>query len=435
MYRYGDAGLERWLDRSPVFDASKVSAVAQILDEVRREGLEAVLRSARRYDAPELASLFVSDDEFLVELPGEEDEAIRFAIERVRDFHETQAGVVLTDWEDLGDGTYGWRTDVTDTDDTGFEGQRLIPLRRVGVYVPGGMASYPSSVVMNVVPALAAGVEEIVVTTPARADGTVSPAVLVACRHLGVRTVLKCGGAAAVAAMAFGFEGFERVDKIVGPGNSYVTEAKRQVWGSVGLDMYAGPSEVAVYVDEEGYAEYAAADLLTQVEHAPDNVGMLIAPTAELIEAVLGIAEAMVSGADREETLREALRSNGVGVVASFDEAVEVINRFAPEHLSIVSDEAPAMAGQIRNCGCVLIGPYSPQSCGDFVSGPSHTLPTSGAARFASPVNVLDFFKVQSVSMLSASDVDSLNGAVQVFGRMEGFPIHAKGSAVRLDSE
>lgn len=432
ILEHGDPALARWLDRSPIFDPAQTAAVAQTIAEVKAEGAPAVLRATHQFDAHELQDLFVQPQEFQAEISNEDADAIDFAIERVRDFHHLQFEVITTDWEDLGDGTYGWRTDATEAEETGFEGQRLIPLARVGVYVPGGRASYPSSVIMNVVPALEAGVKDIVVATPPRPDGSLSPAVLYACKQLGVTTILKSGGAAAVAALALGFEDFPRVDKIVGPGNSWVNEAKRQLWGTVGLDGYAGPSEVAVYIDTPQYAAYAAADLLTQVEHAPDNVGLLIAPNRSLIDEVLTQANQFLEGDARREDIEKALREQGVAVIANEHHAVELINRFAPEHLSLITDDAPALAGQIRNCGCVLIGPYTPQSCGDFVSGPSHTLPTAGAARFGSPVNVNDFLKIQSISMLTQPDLAHLNPTVQTFGKLENFPQHAQATKIRL---
>lgn len=434
VYEFGDPALDRWLDRSPAFNPDQVSSVTRIIAEVQREGESAVARHTRQFDSPLLENIFVQPDEFNVEIDPEDAASLDVAIERVRDFHHTQFGVITNDWEDLGDGTYGWRTSATESDDPGFEGQRLLPLERVGVYVPGGLAEYPSSVIMNVIPALEAGVKTVVVATPPRQDGTLPPAVLYVLKQLGVSTVLKAGGASAVAAMALGFEGFPRVDKIVGPGNSWVTEAKRQLWGTVGLDGYAGPSEVAVYVDDPDYVAFAAVDLLTQVEHAPDNVGMLLAPTRELLDKVEEEARRLLQDSPRRQTMEQALHDHGVAVVASESQAVETINRFAPEHLSLVTDNGPALAMQIRNCGCVLIGPYTPQSCGDFVSGPSHTLPTSGSARFGSPVNVQDFLKFQSISLLTAEDLALLDPHVARLGQIEGFPMHGQGASVRLDS-
>lgn len=429
-----DPGLDRWLNRRPGFDSKLVSSVAEIIDEVSREGAEAVLRHSRRYDSPALESLFVTPEEIQTAVVSTDElEALRLAISRVQEFHETQKAVITKDWQELPIG-YGWRTDATESDDPGFEGQRLLPLASAGIYVPGGRANYPSSVIMNVIPAQVAGVQRIVVATPVGPDGTIAPAVLVAARLLGIQTILKAGGASAIAALALGIDDLPRVDKIVGPGNAYVNEAKRQLWGSVGLDGYAGPSEVAVYVDDENYTDYAAADLLTQIEHAPDNVGMLIAPNQEVIDETMAEIENLLIGQKHEETMRRALKEQCVAVISeSALDAIRVINDFAPEHLSLICESAAAMAQGVVNCGCVLIGAETPQSCGDFISGPSHTLPTAGAARFGSPVNVQDFFKFQSVSSLTMTDLEILNPAVQMFGQMEGFPMHALGTQIRLD--
>lgn len=446
VYEFGAAELGRWLGRRPRFDRSLVAGVSRIIEEVELEGGMAVLRHSREFDAPDLGGIWVSDEEISGASVGDEDlAAIRTAAGRVRDFHETQLGVMTHDWAELDFG-WGWRTDATDVaerglGETGFEGQRLLPLASAGVYVPGGRAAYPSSVIMNVAPALVAGVGRVVVATPARRDGSVDPAVLTACRELGVTQVLKAGGASAVAALALGFgdseagAGLARVDKVVGPGNAWVNEAKRQLWGSVGLDGYAGPSEVAVVADDSADPVWAAADLVTQVEHAPDNVGMLVCFSREMVERVFAAAEELLAGESggRREIVREALREHGVAVVVeSREEALSVVNGFAPEHLSVHLEDAGVFAQGVVNCGCVLIGGTTPQSCGDFVSGPSHTLPTSGAARFGSPVSVADFLKLQSVGYLTAADVGQLAGVVEQFAGMEGFGLHGAGARVRV---
>jgi histidinol dehydrogenase len=412
-------------------DPSVVISVAETVARVRELGASAVLNQARLYDCPELGDLFVSADELeAADAPEAEIEALLEAIRRVTEFHEVQMSVLTNDWEELPVG-WGWRTDVTEGD-TGFEGQRMLSLERVGVYVPGGRAAYPSSVVMNVVPARCAGVKEIVVCTPARSDGSVHPLVLVACRELGVSTVLKAGGAAGIAAMALGIEGLPRVDKIVGPGNVYVTEAKRQLWGSVGLDGFAGPSEVAVAVDGTEDPRFAAADLLTQLEHAPDNVGLLVATNQAALDAVLQEVGVQLDGAPRADVLKQALATESVAVlVSSLDETAECLNRFAPEHASLLLEHAGDLAGRLVNCGCVAIGPFTAQSAGDYCSGPSHTLPTSGAARFASPVSCLDFIKVQSVSMFTRKDITRLAPTISALAHAEGFPAHAFGAEVR----
>ncbi|MBS1709979.1 MAG: histidinol dehydrogenase, partial [Armatimonadetes bacterium] len=335
VVQYGHPEMARFLDRAPTFDPGLVTTVAGIVADVRARGAEAVLSSAVAFDSPSITSLYVTDEELADAVVDPEVHlAIKTAIQRVRDFHELQLQVLTEDMEDLEPG-WGWRTDATDAEDTGFEGQRYLPLARVGVYVPGGLASYPSSVVMNVVPAQVAGVPYVVVSTPVRKDGTVCPEVLVACRELGVDLILKAGGASAMAAMAFGIEGMARVDKIVGPGNAYVNEAKKQVWGTVGLDGYAGPSEVAVYADSSVDPAWAAASLLCQLEHAPDNVGMFIASSDEVLDAIMDAVDEHVASSPRGDVLRRSLGERSCAVVASSeDEAVEILKHFAPEHCS-----------------------------------------------------------------------------------------------------
>lgn len=432
---FGDPALSRWFHRSPVVSAEVARVVTRILDEVRAHGADAVRENVRHFDAPNLESIWVTSEEIDAAEIGEDDlAALRLAIERVRDFHEVQLGVVTHDYESMDPAPgWFWRTDVTDDPETGFEGQRLLPVARVGVYVPGGRAAYPSSVLMNVIPAQVAGVAEIVVASPPARDGRLADAVLVACRELGITRIIKAGGAAAVGALALGFADFPRVDVIVGPGNVYVNEAKRQVWGGVGLDGYAGPSEVAVLVDGSVDARFSAADLLTQVEHAPDNVGMLIATSNGAADAVLGAAEAMLYGQTHEKTMRDALRDHGVVVrVESLDEAVDVLNRFAPEHASLHVHDAANVAIRVVNCAYLHLGAHSPQSAGDYLAGPSHTLPTAGAARFASPVNVSMFLKAQSLGMMSAADIGLLAPSVARLAELEGFPMHGRGASIRL---
>ncbi|HEY0866890.1 MAG TPA: histidinol dehydrogenase, partial [Fimbriimonas sp.] len=319
---------------------------------------------------------------------------------------------------------------------TGGLGQRLIPLRTAGVYVPGGNASYPSSVVMNVIPAQCAGVNAVFVTTPARRDGTLHPAVVAALAYCGVAKAFKVGGAAAIAALALGTETVPRVDKIVGPGNRFVNEAKRQLWGTVGLDGYAGPSEVCVLCDASTDARFAAADLLTQIEHAPDNAGFLVCTDGQKIREILAEVDRQATGARREETMRRALENESLAIIARDEaEACEIVNAIAPEHLSIATREPELTMESIFNAGCILLGEWSPESAGDFVAGPSHTLPTSGAARFGNPVNVLDFLKVQSIIRLDRDDLLEMLPTIQAFGEMEGFPTHAQGASIRFDSD
>jgi len=430
--------------RSMVADEAVRATVAQIIDDVRRRGDAALLDSARRFDAPGLDSILVSEREMEAAeaaLSEEQHAALQTAIDRVMRFHEAQLyyftetmdSVTLgpSRFEGLERVAYHWSEE---TDHGGHLGQQFRSVRRAGVYVPGGAAAYPSSVYMNVAPANVALVPEVAVTTPARKDGSLPPAVLVAARHCHVDRVVKVGGAAAVAALALGTESVPRCDVVVGPGNRYVNEAKRQLWGSVGLDGYAGPSEVCVLFDESANAAWVAADLLTQVEHAADNTGFLVTPSESKLAEVLVEVERQLSGAARESTMRQALEAHGLALVArDLDEAVEWVNLIAPEHLSLAVTDPDSMVSQIENAGCILVGEWTPESGGDYAAGPSHTLPTAGAARFGSPVNVLTFMKVQSVVRLGEGDLREIAPVVDTLAKTEGFPTHARGATIRME--
>lgn len=436
--------------RGVATDSETALVVSQILGEIEREGEVAALRYARKFDAPDLESLPVSEKElFEAEVPEAHLGAIRHSIERVRRFHEDQLHALTFGWdkEHLADdrACWSWSTPAREGEqDTGTEGQRLLALDSVGVYVPGGQANYASSVIMNVVPAQVAGVEDITMCCPARSDGTLSPAVLVAARELGLRKVLKAGGAAGVGLLALGPKGeflaggehVLPVDALVGPGNKWVNEAKRQLWGRVGLDGFAGPSEVCVIADGSAEPAFAAADWLTQVEHADDNEGYLIVDSPAMADRILAEAERQLSGAPREATMRKALSERGwLIIVSRVAEAYELANTIAPEHLTLMVRDPDEAMRAVRHAGCILIGDYTPQSAGDFVSGPSHTLPTATAARFGSPVNVMSFLKLQSVSRLSQADLKSLVPTIEAFGEMEGFPQHARGGSVRFEAK
>lgn len=434
----GDDGLDRWLERALELDEDTFEVVKGTLHDVRDRGSEAVLESAKRFDSASVTSAWVSEAEMSQATVPEHDlEAIKTSIEAVREFHQHQLEWITEGWEPIENSAYMWGVDATGAADTGFEGQKLLPVGSAGIYVPGGRASYPSSVIMNAIPAQVAGVGEITLATPAASDGGVHPAVLVAARELGLTKVLKCGGAAAIGAFAYGLDGeLDRVDVIAGPGNKWVNEAKRQLWGRVGLDLYAGPSEVCVVADETCRPIAAAADWLTQVEHAPDNVGMLIASSRDLADRIVAEAEKLIEGSYKEQIIREALRDHGCVVISpDTDIAVDIVNRFAPEHLTLMVAEPDDLIPEIKNAGCILVGAETPQSAGDFVTGPSHTLPTGGAARFASPVNVMTFMKFQSVSSLTLTDLRELLPTLQRFGKMEGFPIHAQAAEVRFQED
>ncbi|MFQ3668170.1 MAG: histidinol dehydrogenase [Fimbriimonadaceae bacterium] len=418
-------------------DRAVSDSVAETIADVRRRGDAALLDHARRFDAPDMESIHVGDAEWAaVQVPAVHAEAIRTAASRVRAFHEAQHRSLLGSLEVVSEegSVRRWHLPIRKTEaETGTRGQVLRPLSSAGIYVPGGRAAYPSSVLMNVLPAKVAGVGRVVATSPARRDGTLHPAVLFAARTSEVDQIVKIGGAAAVAALALGTETIERVDKVAGPGNIYVNEAKRQLWGEVGVDGYAGPSEVAVLIGDARFAAHAAADLLTQVEHAPDNVPFLIGWDDEAIDAVLDHIGRQLEAAPRADVMRQALR-NGFAIRVRDDaEAIDVLNEIAAEHVSLALADAEPVLPKLANAGCVLLGEWSPESAGDFVAGPSHTLPTGGAARWQSPVNVLDFIKIQSFICMNRGDLVALRPVIEAFGDIEGFPQHAFGASVRFE--
>ncbi|RYH14654.1 MAG: histidinol dehydrogenase [Alphaproteobacteria bacterium] len=426
-------------------DAETERIVASIIEDVRQRGDAALLDNARRFDAPTLKSVTVTEEE-LADVTLEESlrGEIEHAAARIEAFHIAQFKAVTDGWGEAATVTIdstrkttvdpgvdnGWIWNLAKSG-TSRIGQRMIPVTKAGVYVPGGNAMYVSSVLMNGLPARCAYVSEIFVTSPARRDGSLHPAILYALSRVGA-SGFKIGGAAAIAALALGTESVPRVDKIVGPGNRFVNEAKRQLWGQVGLDGYAGPSEVCVLADDKANDEFAAADLLTQVEHAPDNAGFLVCLSRTKLDAILAAAERQLQGAPRAATMRQALRDNSLAIVArDLREAVEIVNAIAPEHLTLAVEEPEKAMEGVRNAGCILLGEYTPESAGDYCLGPSHTLPTSGAARWQSPVNVLDFLKVQSIARLSREDLQPLIPTIETVAQIEGFPAHGYGATVR----
>jgi histidinol dehydrogenase len=414
-------------------EESTSEAVAKIIADVRARGDEALLESARMYDAPGIESIVVREEEIAsAELPAHHLRAIQVARDRIVAFHRRQLQALFgEDWEepDPRSQVRRWRLPANGAS------QRAIPVSSAGVYAPGGAAAYPSSVLMNAGPAHVLGIGPILVATPARRDGTLHPSVLAAMRELGVRHAFKVGGAAAIAGLAIGTQSIPRVDVVAGPGNRFVNEAKRQLWGQAGFDGYAGPSEVAVLVDATSDPRFAAADLLTQVEHAPDNCGYLVSVGEEPARAALAEIERQLQSAPRREVMRAALSGDSLALVTrDAEEAAEVIDAIRPEHVALCVQDAEEVAKRILNAGSVFLGPYSPQSAGDFVAGPSHTLPTAGAARFASGVSALTFLRFQSVIGLSAAELDELAPAIAAFAEMEGFPQHALGASVRLEA-
>ncbi|MBC8064750.1 MAG: histidinol dehydrogenase [Chlorobia bacterium] len=437
--------------RSVRYEESVGQVVSDIIQDVRERGDLALLDSARKFDSPGIDRILATPQEIDGAMPlADHAFAIDHAIERVKAFHESQLVALTKGWQEheyqstevrQKDGqprhhvaNHRWTWNMAP--EGSQLGQRMSPLQRVGAYVPGGNANYPSSVIMNVVPAQVAGVNHVTVTTPVRQDGTLSPAVLYASRYCGVAKVVKVGGAAAIAALALGTESVDRVDKIVGPGNRYVNEAKRQLWGGVGLDGYAGPSEVCVVVDETANARFAAADFLTQIEHAPDNAGFLVSTSEAKANEILAEIEVQLKNAPRESTMRQAIAVEGAVIVArDINEACEIINLIAPEHLTISTKNPEEAMAKIQNAGCILLGEWTPESAGDYCAGPSHTLPTATSARFGSPVNVPDFLKIQSVLKFNREELSEMRETIRAFCEMEGFPAHGYGSEVRFEGE
>ncbi|MBN2981653.1 MULTISPECIES: histidinol dehydrogenase [Cohnella] len=396
-------------------------AVLHIIEEVRRDGDAALLRLTEKYDRVALPRLAVTEEEFAEAyraLDPDVLDALRQAIANVRDYHERQM-------------RESWMT----TKESGtIMGQLILPLERVGLYVPGGTAAYPTSVMMNAVPALAAGVKEIVMTTPPGKDGKVNPAVLAAAAELGIREVFKVGGAQAIAALAYGTETIRRVDKITGPGNAFVAAAKREVFGQVAIDMIAGPSEVVVLADETADAAYVAADLLAQAEHDPLASVTLVTTSRSLAEEVRREAATQLEGLDRREIAAKALESYGaICVAASLEEAIEIVNELATEHLQIQIRDPFAHLGAIKHAGAIFIGDDSPVAIGDYFAGTNHVLPTGRTARFSSGLSVDDFLKKTSFVRYSRRDMLENGRQIAALARFEGLQAHARSVELRLE--
>ncbi|HUF35609.1 MAG TPA: histidinol dehydrogenase [Gemmatimonadales bacterium] len=413
-------GLEALLPRRAGSDPGTRTAVASIIEDVLARGDDAVREYTLRFDGVDLppaewelghAAWQGSLERIAPGLRG----ALGRAVDRVREYHEHQRepGFHLSQ------------------PDGSVIGMKVSPLDRVGLYVPGGKASYPSSVVMNAVPALVAGVREIIAVVPPTGA---TDAVLAACALSGVTRAFRIGGAQAVAALAFGTATVPRVDKIVGPGNRWVAEAKRQVVGQAGIDMIAGPTEVLIIADGSAIAERVAADLIAQAEHDEDAVSWCVTPDAALADALPAALESALARAPRAAIARRALERNGLLVlVPSMREAIEVANRRAPEHLQIVADGAERIAQSIRHAGAIFLGDDTPEPVGDYLAGPSHVLPTGGTARYASPLGVYDFVKRTSVIRYTAARLAGDAEAIIALAEAEGLFGHAEAVRIRVD--
>ena len=411
------------IDKTTLFNRSLSASgvediVSDIIANVRKRGDEALFEYTERFDRAKLSSLEVSKEEIESALDevGEEFVGIlRRASENIENFHKRQV-----------------RNSFIINEKNGVvTGQKVIPLARVGLYVPGGTASYPSSVLMNAIPAKIAGVGEIIMVSPA-SGGRVAPAILAAAKVAGVDRIFKVGGAQAVAALAYGTESVPAVDKIVGPGNAFVAEAKKQVFGRVAIDMIAGPSEILVIADATCNPTYVAADLLSQAEHDKNATAVLVTDSKELADAVATELEKQLSLLSREEIARTSIDNNGkIIITKDIDEAIEVANALAPEHLEICVDEPFKYLDKINHAGSVFMGKYCPEALGDYFAGPNHTLPTSGTARFSSPLSVDDFVKKTQFSYYTEEALSKVALKVEYFAKKEGLTAHAKSAVIR----
>lgn len=400
--------------------------VLEIIQAVQQDGDKAVLAYTKKFDRAELSSLRVSEEEWneAVDIIKSEQPALYQALieacENIRQYQQK-------------------------TKEEGFQfspqpgirlGQKITPLDRVGVYVPGGKASYPSTVLMDVIPAVVAGVESISITTPPRQDGSLDPAVLAAAKIAGATAVYKTGGVQAIAALTYGTESISKVDKIVGPGNAFVARAKKWVFGDVAIDMIAGPSEICAFADNTVPASYVAADLLSQAEHAEDAASICVTTDAPYAIEIQNEVNRQIPLLERADIIRESVQSNGKIIVCDNEEqAIELINSIAPEHLQLMGENAEEQLEKIKHAGAIFIGPYSSEPLGDYFAGPNHTLPTNGTARFSSPLGVYDFMKKSSIIHYSKERLLENADTIITIAEAEGLTAHANAIRIRKEND
>ncbi|MFR2236357.1 MAG: histidinol dehydrogenase [Lachnospiraceae bacterium] len=415
--------LENLLKRSPNSYGKFEASVAAILADVKEKGDEAVFDYTKRFDGADInaANIVVTKEEIdeAYSLVDEQlVEVIRKALVNIREYHAKQK-------------QYSW---FDSTPNGTILGQKVTPLNRVGVYVPGGKAAYPSSVLMNIIPAKVAGVNQIIMTTPPGKDGRVNPGTLVAANEAGVDVIYKVGGAQAIAAMAYGTDSIRKVDKIVGPGNIYVALAKKAVYGHVSIDSIAGPSEILVIADETANPRYVAADLLSQAEHDEMASAILITTSEELADKVSKEIDSFVAELSRSEIISKSLENYGYILIArDIDEAVETANEIASEHLEIVTKDPFTVMTKIRNAGAIFLGEYSSEPLGDYFAGPNHVLPTNGTAKFFSPLGVDDFIKKSSIISYSREALEPIHEDIIKFANAERLTAHANSIKVRFE--
>lgn len=422
ILKYGEIDNKEIFARvTPEVDVEKI--VADIIADVRENGDAALFKYGEKFDGVSLSCLAVSENEIEEAMAAVEPEFIEVlnkAAANIRKFHEKQV-----------------RSSFIINDEDGIViGQKVIPVDRAGLYVPGGTAAYPSTVLMDSIPAKLAGCREVVITTPPGKDGRVNPAILAAAHIAGVDRIFKVGGAQAIAALAYGTESIPKVDKIVGPGNAFVAEAKKQVFGTVSIDMIAGPSEILIVADETCNPRYVAADLLSQAEHDRLASAVLVTDSAILAAAVQTELEKQIPTLERSEIARESIDKNGKIIVANnLKSAIDIANEIAPEHLELCVDNPFDYLDSIRHAGSVFMGKNCPEALGDYLAGPNHTLPTSGTAKFSSPLSVDDFIKKTQYTYYTKDALKRTARDVERFAKKEGLTAHARSAVIRLEEE
>ena len=423
IFKYGEVSYDEIFARDNI--ASNVEGVVtDIISNVRSRGDAALYEYCLKFDKANLSSLEVSAEEIeeaFLSVDAEFIEIIKEAAENIRAFHKRQVR----------------NSFVISEKDGVVTGQKVMPIEKVGLYVPGGTAAYPSTVLMDSVPAKIAGCSEIVMVTPPNKEGKVNPVILAAAKIAGVDRIFKVGGAQAIAALAYGTESVPKVDKIVGPGNAFVAEAKKQVFGKVSIDMIAGPSEILVVADSTCNAKFVAADMLSQAEHDKMASAVLVTDSYELAEAVSAELERQIPLLPRAEIARTSIDNNGKIIVAegNLSLAIDIANEIAPEHLELCMDNPFDYLDKVKHAGSIFMGKNCPEALGDYFAGPNHTLPTSGTARFSSPLGVEDFVKTSQFTYYTRDALGKVADKVAYFARKEGLDAHARSATVRFEDD
>lgn len=404
-------------------DLDVINDVRLILEEVKKDKDKALIKFNKLFDKVDITNLKVSKEEISEAFNLVEEafiEAIKGSIKNVKKYHEKQVKNGYSIIEKNGV----------------FMGQLVTPLQRVGVYVPGGTASYPSSVIMNVIPAKIAGVSEIVMVTPPKKDGSINPYILVAASLAGVSEIYKVGGAQSIGALAYGTETIKNVDKIVGPGNIYVAMAKKLVFGTVDIDMVAGPSEILVIADENSNSKYIAADLMSQAEHDKRAASILLTTSEKLYNEVLEEINIQIKDLERKDIIEESLKNYGMAVICEdINKCIELSNKIAPEHLELMIENPLEYLGSVKNAGSIFLGYYSPEPLGDYYAGPNHVLPTNGTARFSSPLSVDSFIKKSSYLYYSKEELQKVSKNIMILAEKEGLTAHRNSVKVRVNND